>query len=83
MPERRRLTIEELELMPVELWRLEVLQIGVEAAASGWPLIEAEAGELAMSEDLSPAKVMEIRGRLMAAIGEVERPEFVKPGATA
>lgn len=67
--EKRRPTLEELRALPVELWRLEAAQIGVDAAFVGLLGIEIEATDLMEDPDLAPEKVVELREKLQRATG--------------
>ncbi len=64
MREKRRPTLEELKEMPMELWRLEAMQIKCDALELGqWRTVE-EADELFFDNDITPEKVAALREKL-------------------
>lgn len=72
MQTKKRPTLEQLKEMPVELWRLEVAQIGVDAAQASLGLIESEAVALMGDSEISPEKVVALREKLKNAAGGTE-----------
>lgn len=68
--EKRRPTLDELKLFPVELWRLEVAQISVDAEEAGQVDVQLEADALIKDPEISPEKVVALRERLHGATGD-------------
>lgn len=80
MREKRRLTLEELRDMPVEMWRLEVAQLEYEISTSACYGLEQEAMALLDDPEITPEKVVELREKLQRAIGAIVEEECAKCG---
>lgn len=73
--EKRRPTLEELRCLPLELWQLEVAQIGVDANLAEQTEIENEAIRLMDDPNLTPETVVELREKFRRATGSTEQKE--------
>lgn len=67
--QKRRPTLEELRVLPVELWRLEAAQIGVDAAMAEQFGIEIEACNLMDDPEITPEKIIALREKLTSGTG--------------
>ena len=67
--EKRRPTLDELKTLPVELWRLEVAQISVDAEAAGQGDVQQEAEMLMLDPDITPERVVALREKSRRATG--------------
>ena len=70
MREKRRLTLEELRDMPVEMWRLEVAQLEYEISTSECYGLEQEAMALLDDPEITPEKVVALRQKFECATAE-------------
>jgi hypothetical protein len=73
MREKRRPTLEELREMPLDLWRLEILQTTVDAEAAGREDVQREGCDLLLTDpDITPEKVVALREKLQRAMDGVQ-----------
>ena len=71
--EKRRPTLEQLKVLPLEMWQLEVAQIGVDANLAEQSEVEDEAIRLMDDPNLTPEMVVELREQLRCASGSTEQ----------
>jgi hypothetical protein len=67
--EKRRPTLNELKLLPIDLWQLEAAQIAADACLAKMFDIEIEATTLMGDSDLTPEKIVALREKLRCATG--------------
>lgn len=67
--EKKRPTLEELKTLPPIIWRFEVAQVAADAAETGNVELEDEATVLLGDTDLTPEKVVALRGKLTCGTG--------------
>ena len=67
--EKRRPTLNELKLLPVELWQLEAAQIAADACLAQAFEIEVEASALMEDREITPEKIVALREKLQYATG--------------
>jgi hypothetical protein len=71
--EKRRPTLEELNRLPPDLWKLECAQMEMDEIEKGNEKGALEAYALFSDPEISPEKIVELREKLRSASGSTEQ----------